>query len=282
MAKKNVQVVRFIRKLQGGSQPVLVEGINGILYVLKFRNNVQGPQVLFNEAAGIQLYAACGLAVPVWEPLLLSKGFIERNRGCWMDGPNGPIRPESGLCLGTRFLTPIDQVSEILPGDCYAHVDNRSCFWMAWLIDVCCNQADDRQAVFVKRASESYSAVFIDFGHCFGGPHGTEHPNPMTCMYTDPGIYPHLTEAQLERYLKMCRKLNSSYLIERIKALPLEWQSTNAFKQVMRGINLLSDDTFVESMLMRVLRSHKGSPRELTSAESTLYCWRELLSSFSF
>jgi hypothetical protein len=278
---KVVQVVRFIRKLQGSSQPILVEGINGILYVLKFSNNAQGPQVLFNEAAGMQLYRACGLAVPIWEPLLLSKGFIERNRGCWIEGPSGLTPPEPGLCLGTRFLTPSDRILEILPRDSYSRLDNPSCFWMAWLIDVCCNHTDDRQALFAKQVTGYIKAVFIDFGHLFGGPHGTDRSNPMTCMYIDLDIYPYLTEIELERYVRVCRRVTSSKVAGYIKALPSEWQSARALAQFTRGIDLLSNKAFVESMLGQVLKVHGILLRNQPSGTPVSHLWKEFLSCWS-
>lgn len=278
MAGKHVQVVRFIRRLQGSSQPILVEGINGILYVLKFRNNLQGPHVLFNEAAGMQLYRSFDLPVPVWEPLLLSKGFIERNRRCWMEGTDGHIPPDPGLCLGTRFFSPANDVVESLPENSYARLSDQSNFWMAWLIDVCCNHSDDRQALFIKKDDERFKTVFIDFGHFFGGPWGTEHPNPMTCMYIDLGVYPYLSEATLKKFLKMCRGFNPSEVIAHINALPSDWQCAKAFGQLMRGVNRLCDSRFVESLLGRALNSCGSSLGRPPSTESVLYLWRDLLS----
>jgi len=121
-----VQAVRLVCKLRGGSNPILVEGTNGLLYVLKFRKNPQGPHVLFNEAAGIQLYKSCHLPSPIWEPLNVTKGFIERNRACWMNGPEGSFRPESGLCFGTRFLSDqYPRVFEFLPRASFSRIRSR-------------------------------------------------------------------------------------------------------------------------------------------------------------
>jgi hypothetical protein len=226
----------------------------------------------------MQLYSACGLAVPTWQPLLLSKGFIERNRGCWIEGPGGLTPPEPGLCLGTRFLTPTDKIMEILPGDSYSRLDNQSCFWMAWLVDVCCNHTDDRQALFVKQDDGAFKTVFIDFGHFFGGPHGTDLSNPMTCMYTDLSIYPCLNEIELERYLKVCRRVDPSRLVKHFKSLPSEWQSARAITRSMRGVNSLCDETFVESMLGYILRVHGNVFRNQLSTKPMCYWWKDLLS----
>jgi hypothetical protein len=103
LGENHVSVQRHVRNLNGGSQPILAQASNGLFYVVKFINNLQGPNLLFNESIGSELYRACGLSVPSWEPLIVSESFIESNPGCWMQTPEGRRRPASGLCFGSRF-----------------------------------------------------------------------------------------------------------------------------------------------------------------------------------
>jgi len=49
-------VTQFIRKVRGGSQAILAKASDGRMYVVKFRNNHQGPNQLFNECMGTELY----------------------------------------------------------------------------------------------------------------------------------------------------------------------------------------------------------------------------------
>jgi len=102
--KDFVSLTGYIRSLRGGSQPILAQASDGHTYVVKFANNLQGPNLLFNESAGSELYRACGLAVPEWRPLEVSEDFLDENHDCWMQTPEGQLRPASGLCYGSRFL----------------------------------------------------------------------------------------------------------------------------------------------------------------------------------
>lgn len=131
-------VKRFIRNLRGGSQPILAEASDGLLYVVKFANNLQGPNLAFNEAMGAELYRQLGLPVPDWKPLILRDAFIDNNPDCWIQTPYGRLRPAAGLCFGSRFLGGGgERLFEILPGSAFARVRNLRDFWLAWLIDVC-------------------------------------------------------------------------------------------------------------------------------------------------
>lgn len=263
MAEKYIQVVRFIRKLRGGSQPILVEGINGTLYVLKFRNNLQGSNVLFNEAAGIQLYRACRLPVPDWKPLLLTNGFLERNRACWIEGPAGPIRPESGLCIGIRFLQePRRNLFEILPETRYNRIRCRSRFWLAWIVDVCCGHTDNRQAVFLERRDSSLDPVFTDSGNLFGGPNGNERPVPWASSYLYPRIYPDLTQTQMEGHIEELKALNLDRLLSRRRLIPSEWQTPSALNAYQQGLDLIHNRGIVESILDHLLKTSANRLRD--------------------
>src|SRR5208337_4281241 len=142
-------LTEYIRNLRGGSQPILALASDGFLYVVKFLNNPQGPNVLFNEIAGSELYRACGLAVPEWRSLLLSDSFIDKNPESWMQTPEGRLRPTAGLCFGSRFMVGDGKrLIEFLPRSSFRRVRNRTSFWLAWLIDVCAEHTDNRQAIF--------------------------------------------------------------------------------------------------------------------------------------
>ena len=118
--KEPAVVTQFIRKVRGASQAILARASDGKLYVVKFRNNRQGPNLLFNECMGTELYLQAGLPVPSWRPMVLTSQFTDRNPGCWIETPNGHVRPEPGLCFGSRFLGGGDiRLFEILPGNSF-------------------------------------------------------------------------------------------------------------------------------------------------------------------
>jgi len=76
LREEPVSLRTYIRKLRGRSQPMPVEASDGHLYVVKFINNPQGLNVLFNEAVGTELYSIAGLSVPAWRPLLVTGDFV--------------------------------------------------------------------------------------------------------------------------------------------------------------------------------------------------------------
>ena len=161
LGRKSVRLSRFIRNLRGGSQPILVQASDGLLYVVKFTNNLQGANLPFNESVGTELYRACGLAVPAWKPLLVSDAFLDRNPDCWMQTSKGRLRPDSGMCFGSRFLGGDGiRLLEILPGTSFKRVRNNKSFWLAWMIDICAHHADGRQAIFVEDAEGWLNAFF--------------------------------------------------------------------------------------------------------------------------
>jgi hypothetical protein len=275
-----VQVVRFVRRLRGQSQSILVEGVNGLFYVLKFKNNPHGVSALFNEAAGSLLFESCRLAAPAWEPLLVSRGFIERNRECWIEGSDGLIRPEAGLCFGSRFLlTPRKQVFEILSKARYSHVRNRSSFWLAWVVDVICGHTDNRQALFVEGRNRKLDAIFIDSGNLFRGLDKPDRCRPLECRYLDSRIYAAMDLAQADAYLKTLSSLRFDLLLDRAQTLPSEWQTGPALSQFTKGLEALRDRTLVESTLVRLIRLQSNpqlekpfSTPEIEGFRPSLFC----------
>jgi hypothetical protein len=95
LGRKAALAAKFVCNLRGGSQPILVEASDGLLYVAKFTDNLQGPNLPFNESIGSELYRACGLAVPLWKPLLVTDDFLDQNPGCWLQTAAGRLRPDS-------------------------------------------------------------------------------------------------------------------------------------------------------------------------------------------
>ena len=155
--EKPLVAVEFLRKLRGGSQSILVRADDGFLYVAKFLRNLQGPNLLFNEAMGTELFRAYGLSVPEWRPILVNKLFLDRNSACWFETESGRVRPEPGLCFASRFLGgAADGIWEILPGSYFRRVSNRMAFGLAWLLDGApATRTTDRPFSFARKMATS-------------------------------------------------------------------------------------------------------------------------------
>jgi len=262
----------FVRKLRGGSQPILVEGTDNCLYVLKFNNNMQGNHLPFNESAGTELYKACGLAVPEWKPLFVSDGFLDRNPGCWMETSEGLRRPEAGLCFASCFLgRPGTRLLEILPGTSHQKVRNRMSFWLAWLLDVCSDHTDNRQAIFEQGADGKLDACFIDMGNMFGGPKGDLEALPIASRYLDPRIYADIPIHAATDLLNFVHALNLSKLRRRVLALPEDWKVSSALQRFDQSFDRLQNRDLLREYLETILKNQLRTERDRAGAYRTCY-----------
>jgi len=199
--QKEPVLLRFVCRLRGGSQPILAEASDGLRYVVKFANQPQGPNLLFNESIGTELYRRAHLTVPAWRPLRITESFVCQNQSCWLETPDGFEPPQTGLCFGSCHLGSNHiRLYELLSGRGYLRVRNRNDFWIAWLLDVCAFHADNRQAVFCQGLDGKYCGAFIDQGHMFGGPKGEKDMSFAAPAYLDRRIYPSINFEPMEKY----------------------------------------------------------------------------------
>jgi hypothetical protein len=251
-------ITHHVRKLRGGSQPILVRASDGLLYVAKFANNLQGPNLLFNEVAGTELYRSAGLTVPEWKPLVLTDTFLDKNHDCWMQTADGALRPTPGLCFGSRFLGENGaRLLEMPLGESFSRIRNRDSFWLAWLIDICASHVDNRQAVFAQRADGGLQAYFIDHGHFCGGPNGDQQKGIRASCYLDPRIYTEVRSAQIRACLTVIRMLEIDKLLQRIKNAPAEWKSSSALDCLSRCLQILSNSKLTRRIADSMVDAHR-------------------------
>ena len=257
-----VCLTRFIRLLRGGSQPILAEATDGALYVVKFATNLQGPNLLFNEAAGTELYRACRLPVAEWKPLFVSDKFIDENRCCWLETAKSLVRRASGVAFGSRYLGGDgSRLFEIIPGSYIDRVKNLNDFWLAWLLDVCADHADNRQVVFREEDRAELKGIFIDHGHMFGGPGkaGAVGPPVRTSRHLEGRLYPKITKEDIPALSSIVGRLDLELLFERIQAMPDEWKTELGLRNLARCFDRLSNSCLVRDRLGAVMDSHPCS-----------------------
>ena len=264
MDTARVRVERFVRKLRGGSQPVLVEASDGLLYVLKFRNNLQGANLAFNESIGAQIYKAFALPVPTWKPLVLSTDFVDQTPGCWMETMDGRLRPEPGICFASRFLGQRGaRLLEILPGTSFRHVVNRNCFWLAWVVDICCEHTDNRQALFVDGPEGRLHTWFIDMGHLFGGAGGEPQTRHFArSRYLEPRVYAKIGSEEMAGFYRMMRSLDVDGLWRASRILPRDWVSATAMRMFFSSLDTLANADLCYEILQVLVdtQSEKDNP----------------------
>jgi hypothetical protein len=268
LGRKAALAAKFVCNLRGGSQPILVEASDGLLYVAKFTDNLQGPNLPFNESIGSELYRACGLAVPLWKPLLVTDDFLDQNPGCWLQTAAGRLRPDSGLCFGSRYLGGNGtRLLEILPGTSFRRIRNRLDFWLAWLIDICAGHADNRQAVFVEDTKGWLDAFFVDSGHLFGGPKGGHRLHFLASRYLDPRVYKNVSSQDILRFQRAVASLNVDQLWREVQALPEEWKTESALDGLNECLSRLSTPRLlqgaIEAMIDADERTNGPARREI-------------------
>ncbi len=259
LGTQSTLVTHYIRSLRGGSQPILAEASDGNIYVVKFAGNLQGPHLPFNDSMGTELYRACGLPTTPWKALKVCNSFLDRNPACWLETPEGRRKPTAGLCLGSRFLG--DQgttLFEVLPGSYFQRVENAADFWLAWLVDVCTNHSDARQAIFCEKPSRQLAAVFIDFGYMFGGGTGTDpFRDSRQSRYRDRRIYPRINSGALRTLRKTVNTMDTDQVFRQLAVLPDEWKTRSAIQNLTRCLDCLSDISTTERTQDEMVKSHQ-------------------------
>ena len=77
---RKIDVVRYITPLrEGGSLPAIVEGSDGLNYVLKFRGAGQGTKALIADLIGAELARVAGFKVPFLAFAQLDEGLLNRH-----------------------------------------------------------------------------------------------------------------------------------------------------------------------------------------------------------
>jgi hypothetical protein len=249
-----VEAIRFVRKLRGGSQPVLVEASDGFHYVVKFQNNFQGPNLLFNEAIGTEIFRLAGLPVPSWRIVTVSESFLARHPDCWLETEHGLVKPRAGQCFGSRSLEWNEfRVFEILAGGYFGRVHSRRDFWTAWVLDVLCEHTDNRQALFVEGSSRWLDAWFVDHGHLMGGANGTQTPFYRASRYIDPRIYPETASVDAEEIAHIVRGIDLLDLAQTALQLPMVWKTATSVLRFGRLMQRIGDPALVASTTSFVL-----------------------------
>jgi hypothetical protein len=226
---RSTEALQFIRKLRGGSQPILASGSDGFQYVVKFFDNLQGPNVAFNDAVGTELYRLLGFPVPEWRVIYVSDEFIDQNPGCWIEMPNGMRKPRGGWCFGSRYIgLSHSRLFEIIPRRYFDQIENRRDFWLAWVVDVLCGHSDNRQVICLERAAGCLEALFIDHGHLLSGADGAASPVIWAPRYLDLEIYPSVSVEDADRIYRILEHLSLTAIEEVVYALPQEWRTPSA------------------------------------------------------
>lgn len=228
-----VEAVELYRKLRGGSQSLLARGSDGRLYVLKMAGNPQGRTVLANEALASMLCRRLGLPVADWAYVRISDELLDANPHLWWELPEGSVRPKAGLAFGSVVIHQEDgtPANEILPSSWVGRLSNREDFAGMLFFDLWTGARDARQAVFLSsEGSRAVRAVFIDHGHCFGGPDG--ELKDETCwaraMHLHKPVYEGLfQQRRFNAWKQAIQNITTEEIHAFLGQIPQEWLTQN-------------------------------------------------------
>lgn len=231
-------VTGVLYKVNGFSQPSIVKGSDGRLYVLKC-NGFPGPDGLANEVIGAELIRHFGLPAPAWTPIYLSDEFIDANPEIWFRTGTTVIRPAAGLHFGSRLLIgdgPNDRSYQVIPRSWWKRVVNRRDFLGMLVLDLWANNCDRRQAVFIRSVkTQKLRAVFIDNDHLLGGRWGNETTSPRRVMCPDLSAYVGLPlEREAERFIGLSHSVDDRWIDGMLERVPADW-ATAAMKKAKRA-----------------------------------------------
>ena len=166
-----VHAVKHLRRIDGESQPHLMEASDGLQYVVKFPNNPRGrvslaTEMICNEAARLM-----GLPVPPMVILRVDKELIRETKALRMELPHKTVQCEAGFCLGIPF---IDSATSTILGRVppeFAHGGRNFSTLVGGLVfDIWALNTQGRQSVlFFDHTSGRHRLLFIDQSRCLSG-----------------------------------------------------------------------------------------------------------------
>jgi hypothetical protein len=243
--------------MRGGSQPHLMRCDDGHHYVVKFRNNPQGPRVLVNELLATLLAAQMGLPTAPVAVVEVSGPLIRLTPDLRIELRHGHSPCAAGLQFGSRYLgAPKDSSSAT---DIWPHgpVENRPDFVGMLLFDKWTCNTDGRQVVFVREHDlfSRYRAHMIDNGFCFNGEAWSFPDAPRRSLYANPWVYEGITG--FDSFEPWITRLEHEFSLELLREaaahIPACWLlgEEEEFSQLLDRLNRRRQKMREELLLMR-------------------------------
>jgi len=230
-----VEAVRYIRRMRGGAQSVLMQCDDGHFYIVKMLGNPQGDDTLGAEYIATSLAAPMGVPVAGMARVVITEGFLDRNPQICFSFPQAsphPVRPGPGMHFGSRLVgSPITNrfLSDFMPSADHPRITNRKTFAGMLVFDVWGNNRDRRQVIYSRAPSDGgLRACFIDHGFMFGASTQGRFVDGYTDFsYYNQDIYDGLIDNDqcLQAWVICLRRVAESLLPITIKTTPAGWYS---------------------------------------------------------
>jgi hypothetical protein len=219
---------KYVRKMKGGAQSILVRANDGKYYVVKMMGNPQGANTLANELLGSLIAKSVGLPVAEGKGLYLSDSFIDSDPDLWFHLDSERRRPNKGLHFGSLLVGQLSgqrRPTEYISPSRVNMITNREAFLGMYLLDVWANHQDNRQAILRRGLNDSTQEVFfIDHGHMFGGLTWDFKERPGVAFHLERAVYCDLwQDEQIASWISHFRTVIPEVLSWVASAVPTEW-----------------------------------------------------------
>lgn len=234
--------------MRGGTQALLVRDRAGNSYIAKCVGNPQGTRTLVNEWIISRLLKHLRVSTPAVHLLHIEPGIPGDHLLEFQLG-NRKVPICSGVHLGSACPVDPDRraIFDFVPRSLLHKVVNLPDLLMSFAFDKWVNQADARQAIFIRERSAEPGVKFrtylIDHGLSFGGSRweisDTAALNglfPDRFIYSDPAL-----ESECHAMVDRIQNLPETSLFSIMEEIPSEWLETTDREDMSRLLQLLSE-----------------------------------------
>lgn len=220
--------IEQIRRMRGGAQAHLMRCADENYYVVKFRNNPQGPRILANELLGTRLAARLGLPVPAAVVVEVRDDLIRHTEDLVIQLGRGRATCEAGLQFGSRFPGPPSEVAvyDFLPEEQLRAVSNLEDFCGVFVFDKWTCNTNGRQSIFFRgKGAAQYQALMIDQGFCFNAGEWNFPDAPLRGLYARHCVYESVRGMEsFEKWIaRIESKMTETVLDEAYREIPPHW-----------------------------------------------------------
>ncbi len=239
-----IRASKLIRKMRGGAQAHLVEGEDGLFYVVKFTNNPQHRRILINEWLACSFLRYLQIHVPETALIDLSPEFLADNPELYLSIGSRRESVPPGIHFGSRLAVHPDRVAifDFLPDKLLSKIENSIDFLGTLVFDKWVGNTDSRQAVFFRARAKTWTplrgeaparigffAQMIDHGYAFSGPHWQFQDSPIQGLYFRTSVYDAVESLDsFQPWLSMVENFPLEVVDAAWKEIPRDWLEGDA------------------------------------------------------
>ena len=221
---RRIKIVRHIGPMErGGSKPQLMTGEDGSNYVLKFKENRQGPKVPVNELVANRIARSLELPCPEGviaeiDSKVIEEFNLEKHTG-WQVSP------------GDHFATEqLANVYQNAPRNLIREVVNQDQFPGIILFDLFTLNSDrnnEGNFAITTGPGKKLRLHIIDHGHCFSGPQWGEELSSIVGSWK-PSVFPEMVESisgmdTFQLFIQRILGLDDDFIANAVNNIPDQW-----------------------------------------------------------